>query len=41
MSFMSNDPKDAVKKVQVMSQTFIEESNRMLTNGKLQIMDGA
>jgi capsular polysaccharide biosynthesis protein len=41
MSFMSNDPKDAVNKVQIMSQAFIEESNRMLTNGKLQIMDGA
>lgn len=41
MSFRSNDPKDAAKKVEIMSQTFIEESNRMLTNGKLQIMDGA
>lgn len=41
MSFRSNDPKDAVKKLEIMSQTFIEESNRMLTNGKLQIMDGA
>lgn len=41
MSFRSNDPKDSVKKVEVMSQTFIEESSRMLTSGKLQIMDGA
>jgi succinoglycan biosynthesis transport protein ExoP len=41
MSFRSNDPKDALKKVEIMSQTFIEQSNRMLTNGKLQIMDGA
>lgn len=41
MSFRSNDPKDAVKKVEIMSQAFIEESSRMLTSGKLQIMDGA
>jgi capsular polysaccharide biosynthesis protein len=41
MSFISSDPANAVNKVEAMSQAFIEEGNRLLTNGKVQVMEKA
>lgn len=41
MSYISNDPKDAMKKVQVMTQATLDEEAKLLSNVKLQVLNNA